>query len=220
MSQAPTEMRGEREVLDPIDRLSEIGFGLLMALTFTGTMSVTLGEGGEVRDVLLAALGCNLAWGIVDAMVYVLTSYTDRGRRRATGDAIRSASPAQAREMLREALPDGVGNVLSAEEIDQMAAMMRAHPRQAPQRELTGDDLRAALAVFVLVTLATLPPTLPFLLFDDLPLAMRISNGVALFMLALIGWRLDRLMGDIRHLVWIVPILGSILVVVTIALGG
>lgn len=210
-----------RPVLDPIDRLSEISFGLLMALTFTGTMSVTLGEGGQVRDVLLAALGCNIAWGIVDAMVYLLTTYTDRGRGRAAADAIRAASPAEARALLREELPEGAGEVLTDQELDQMIAMMRAHPRSAPQRELTRDDLRAALAVFTLVTLATLPPTLPFLIFDHLPLAMRASNAASLAMLALIGWRLDRLMGgEARHLVWIVPVFGSILVVVTIALGG
>lgn len=220
MTLAPVESEGGREVLDPIDRLSEVGFGLLMALTFTGTMSVTLGEGGAVRDVLLAALGCNLAWGIVDAMVYLLATYADRGRRRAAGDAIRAAPPAEARALLRAALPDGMGEILSGDELDQMAAMMRAHPRAAPQRELTGEDLRAALAVFALVTLATLPPTLPFLLFDDLPVAMRVSNVAALVMLALIGWRLDRLIGEARHLVWMVPVLGTLLVVVTIALGG
>ena len=220
MAEQTTAAARSRQVLDPIDRLSEIGFGLLMALTFTGTMSVTLGEGGQVRDVLLAALGCNLAWGIVDAMVYVLATYTERGRNRATGDAIRAAAPAEARALLREALPEGAGEALTEAELDQMISMMRAHPRKSPQRELTGEDLRAALSVFTLVTLATLPPTLPFLLFDHLPLAMRVSNAVALVMLALIGWRLDRLMGRVRHLVWMVPVLGTILVIVTIALGG
>ncbi len=66
--------------LDPIDRLSEVMFGLLMALTFTGTMSVSLGDGATVRDILLAAVGCNIAWGLVDAVVYLMTTATERGR--------------------------------------------------------------------------------------------------------------------------------------------
>jgi len=51
-----------RPVLDPIDRLSEIIFGLLMALSFTGTMSTVTGSEGGVNAVLAAALGCNIAY--------------------------------------------------------------------------------------------------------------------------------------------------------------
>jgi hypothetical protein len=67
-------------ILDPISRLSEIMFGLLMTLTFTGTMSVVIGTGGDVRSVLIAALGFNLAWGIVDGTMHVLATVTERGR--------------------------------------------------------------------------------------------------------------------------------------------
>ena len=48
--------RPRRPILDPISRLSEIMFGLLMTLTFTGTMSVAIGGGDDVRSVLFAAL--------------------------------------------------------------------------------------------------------------------------------------------------------------------
>ena len=70
-----------RPVLDPIDRLSEIIFGLLMALSFTGTMSVAVAGGDEVRSVLMAALGCNVAWGIVDGVMFVLTTAVERVKR-------------------------------------------------------------------------------------------------------------------------------------------
>ena len=55
-----------RGVLDPIERISEILFGLIMALTFTGTLSAASAGRAEVREMLLGAIGCNLAWGLVD----------------------------------------------------------------------------------------------------------------------------------------------------------
>ena len=55
-------------VLSPVSRVSEMLFGLFMALTFVGAVSVTE-SGNEVQAVLAAALGCNLAWGLVDAVM-------------------------------------------------------------------------------------------------------------------------------------------------------
>lgn len=76
--------------LDPIDRRSEVMFGLRMTLTFTGTMSVALGAGARVREMLMAALGCNIAWGLVDARVYLLKTATGRARRRGRSEPPRT----------------------------------------------------------------------------------------------------------------------------------
>ncbi len=66
--------------LDPVDRISEVIFGLIMALTFTGTISVSSTGKQEVNSLLWAALGCNVAWGLVDAIMNLLTVYLDRER--------------------------------------------------------------------------------------------------------------------------------------------
>jgi hypothetical protein len=55
-------------------------FGLFMALTFVGAVSVTEGPEGQIRSMFAAALGCNLAWGLVDAVMYLIRTVTDRGR--------------------------------------------------------------------------------------------------------------------------------------------
>ena len=57
----------ERQVLDPIERVSEVLFGLIMVLTFTGSLSVASPERSEVREMLVGAIGCNLAWVERDA---------------------------------------------------------------------------------------------------------------------------------------------------------
>ena len=68
-------------ILDPIDRISEVLFGLFMVLTFTGTLSVASAGREDVRTMLIAAIGCNTAWGFVDAMMYVLRTLVERSRR-------------------------------------------------------------------------------------------------------------------------------------------
>ncbi len=60
--------------LSPVDRVSGVIFGLIMALTFTGTLSVATADRNEVRSMLIGALGCNTAWGLVDAVMYLLAT--------------------------------------------------------------------------------------------------------------------------------------------------
>ena len=56
-------------------------FGVLMALSFTGALSVATAGRQEVRTMMLTALGCNLAWGLVDAIMYLIRAATERRRK-------------------------------------------------------------------------------------------------------------------------------------------
>jgi VIT1/CCC1 family predicted Fe2+/Mn2+ transporter len=73
-------------VLSPLERVEEVVFGLIMALTFTGTLSVATADRAEVRTMLIGALGCNLAWGLVDGVMYMLGVLAERGSARPAGD--------------------------------------------------------------------------------------------------------------------------------------
>ena len=50
-------------ILEPGERISEILFGLIMALTVTGATSVVTADRFQIRTMLIAALGCNVALG-------------------------------------------------------------------------------------------------------------------------------------------------------------
>ena len=93
-----TSNRGSRRVLEPIDRISEALFGLIMALTFTCSFSVTAAERSEVHTMLLGAIGCNLAWGLVDGVMYMLTSLTERGRNLRIFRSVRQAASPEKHE--------------------------------------------------------------------------------------------------------------------------
>src|SRR5215470_9900766 len=89
-----------KRVLEPIERISEVLFGLIMVLTFTCSFSVVEAGRAEVRTMLLGALGCNLAWGIIDAIMYLMACLAERARGLATLRAVRGALDPQKAQRL------------------------------------------------------------------------------------------------------------------------
>src|SRR5881396_2313732 len=79
--------------LDPASRLGEILFGLIMTLTVTLSAGLAVDEGrAGARQLLAAAIGCNLAWGIIDAVMYVMNCITVRSGKRRLIDAVQHAT--------------------------------------------------------------------------------------------------------------------------------
>src|SRR3954465_5926730 len=87
---APAE-HGRAAILHPVDRIMELLFGLLMALSFTGALSVAQSGRTEIREMFVAALGCTLAWGIVDAVMYLIRTQVDRAKALSLLRAVRAA---------------------------------------------------------------------------------------------------------------------------------
>jgi len=210
-----------KQPLDAIDRFSEILFGLIMVLAFTCSFSVAEGGRQDVRQMLVAALTCNVAWGLVDGVMFVITSIAERARRTLVLQGIRAADPATARAIVLAALPEGMTAITDAAEADRMVERFRALPEPGSRSMVSMTDLRGALESSILVVLATLPPTIPFLIVEDTARALRISNGLAVASLFLAGWSLGKATG-VRA--WqfglAMVVLGSSLVAITIALGG
>src|SRR6478609_1735216 len=117
MSATATEAR--EPILDPVERVSEMCFGLFMALTFVGAVSVTGRESTEVRTMFFAALGCNLAWGLVDAVMYLVRTITERGRSITLALAVRRAPDAQrGRELVEQALSKVASRIATSTEVE------------------------------------------------------------------------------------------------------
>jgi VIT1/CCC1 family predicted Fe2+/Mn2+ transporter len=212
----------DRRVLDPIERVSEVLFGLIMVLTFTGSLSVANPERSEVREMLVGAIGCNLAWGIVDAVMYVMSSVIARARGLRVLRRVQSAvDHGEARATIAGLLDPFVAARLRPAVLE-MAREDLAAVKDAPQRApITRDDYVGAIEVFLLVFLSTFPVVVPFLLMTDARAALRMSNWIAIAMLFVGGWSLGHYAG-LRP--WAMGIamaaLGAFLVGITIALGG
>ncbi len=204
-----------------MDRISEGLFGVIMVLTFTGALSVATADRIEVREMLVGALGCNLAWGVIDAGLYLMTRLQERGRNIQMFRAVRdSTDEAAAREVVAEALPGVIVSALPAGQLEVMRQAIR-HMPEPPMPRLTMADVGGAVAVFLLVFLVTLPLVLPFLFIGETRLALRVSNGVAVALLFLSGYAFGQ-RAELNP--WAsglaMVVVGILLVGLTIALGG
>jgi VIT1/CCC1 family predicted Fe2+/Mn2+ transporter len=213
---------GRARVLDPIDRISEVLFGLFMVLTFTGTLSVLDSGRDDVRSMLVAAIGCNIAWGFVDGVMYVLRNLVARGRKARLVRAVRAASrPEQAHRLIGGEI-GALASALGTAEFERLRQWIVAQPEQnLPVVRVTGLDMRGAVAVFLLVFLSTFPVVLPFFFIADPGTAKRVSAAVAIVMLFLCGHAWGRYAGLKPWRTGLVMVvLGLIVEAIVIALGG
>jgi VIT1/CCC1 family predicted Fe2+/Mn2+ transporter len=209
-------------VLNPVDRVSEMLFGLYMALTFVGAVSVADSGRTEVRELLAAALGCNLAWGLVDAVMYLVRTITDRGRSLTLVRSVRAATDTEtARALIKGSLSKPLAGVMTDTEIESIRQRVVALPSPPERPKLKSEDLLAALAVFLLVVAATFPVAIPFLIIDDIGLAKTLSRAIALVMLFFGGLALGRYAGYGSWKTGLMMAgLGAAVVTAVIALGG
>jgi VIT1/CCC1 family predicted Fe2+/Mn2+ transporter len=208
--------------LDPVDRVAEVLFGLIMVLTFTGSLSVAEAGRDDVRAMLVGALGCNLAWGIIDAILYLMGCLAERSRRLMTVRAVRAAeSPERGRALLADALPSEIASIVEPAELEGIRARLARLPEPPARAHMAKDDWIGAAAVFLLVFLSTFPVVIPFIFMREATPALRVSNAVAVAMLFMTGYTYGRLTGyrPVRMGISMV-VLGMVLVGITMALGG
>ncbi len=209
-------------VLDPIARTSEVLFGLIMALTFTGTFSVATAGREEVRTLLVGMIACNIAWGLVDAVMFLMSSMTERGHNRLMIRGVHdAATPEQAHRIVREALPPVVASILSTEDFEKLRRGLVRMEGLPGRAGLTREDWLGAVAVFLLVFCSTFPVVIPFLLFSTAQVALRVSNLIAIVMLFCLGYWLGQHGGYPPWQTGLsMVLLGLVLVGIAIALGG
>jgi VIT1/CCC1 family predicted Fe2+/Mn2+ transporter len=208
--------------LEPEERIAEVLFGLIMVLTFTGSLSVAEAGREDVRTMLLGALGCNIAWGIIDGLLYLMgclsaQSHGIRALRRLKA----ARDPIEARRILSEALPPILAASLDPAELDLMSQRLLEKVKPPSTARLRKADWLGALAVALWVILMTFPVALPFLFVPNVQRAMRLSNAVAVILLFLAGYAFGRL-AEWRP--WrtglAMVVIGLVLVALTMALGG
>jgi hypothetical protein len=220
MSTDPVEP--PKTVLDPMERVSEVLFGTIMALTFTCTLGIATADNIQVQAMLIAALGCNLAWGIIDAGVYLLMNVNNQARRLLMLRAMREAPDlVTAQGIIADALPPLLASIVPSQQLELMRQKLHELPEPQERPGLTQRDLTGALGICALSFLSTFPIVIPFIFVGETRLALRISNVVAAAMLFVCGYAFG-LRGGLRP--WATGVamvaIGGAFVGVAIALGG
>jgi hypothetical protein len=212
----------EDSVLNPVDRISEVLFGLIMVLTFTGAISVATDGHQQVRELLWAALGCNVAWGFVDAIMYIMNVMMERGHGVKVISGLMATDDSESsRKIIRSEIPPMISSLMTDAEIDHLQTKVKKLPSTEGVVLLTFRDIVAASQIFMLVFFCTLPVALPFAFVEDVGMALRTSNGVAVVMLFIGGFKLARYAGFRPGLTALTyTVIGVVLVSVTMALGG
>jgi hypothetical protein len=212
--------------LDPGTTLGEVLFGLIMVLTFTIGARLLTAEGElDPHELVVAAVGCNVAWGLIDAVLFVLGSLFQRSRHARffrSLKSVRSEAEALAAVQDQFGLEDEALAVRPEDRARLYQAVLAASTHATTARvRVRRQDLWSAFFVFVLVVGTAVPAVIPFLLLDDADLALRVSNFVLVALLFLVGYWWAHYT-DARP--WLVAttvmILGLTMVLLAIPLGG
>lgn len=211
-----------QRVLDPLDRTSEILFGIIMVLTFTGSIRVADAGREDLRTVLGGAIGCNLAWGVVDAAMYLMATFMARARLLVMLKALRRIrEPEAAHRIITDLLPSALSTALTSPEIETLRQRLTQQALSSSAVKLTRTDFVGAAGVFLLVFLSTFPVVIPLIVVRQPRVALGLSNAVAVLMLFILGWSLGRYAGRPGWRSGLSMVLvGLVLVAITMALGG
>jgi len=211
-----------KRFLDPLDRSSEVLFGLIMVLTFTGSLSAAEAGRTEIRAMLIGALGCNFAWGIIDGILYLMGRWAEEGRMLLAWKRVRTAQTKdEAHQIIAGVLPSKIASALHDPEFELIRKELVESPEPPKRYRLGKEEYFGAIGVFLWVFVVTLPVVVPFLFMADTMRALRLSNGIAILMLFVAGYTLGRHAGYPPWRIGVAMVgVGVALVAITIALGG
>lgn len=209
--------------LSPADRLGEVLFGLIMALGFTGAVRLGRAE-ADNRELFIGIFGCNLAWAIVDGLMYIMSAMFERGRKARLMREVRAAKTEEAALACIGVEVDQRLELLTTDdEREQIHRWVLEIVRRddADDAHLRLDDILGGAAVALIILLATLPVIVPFLVVANPDSAVRISNWIALAELFGVGVWWGRVVGARPlRLATGLTLVGAAMVVITILLGG
>ena len=211
-----------RRVLDPVDRASEILFGLIMVLTFTVSLNAAEAGRSDVRAMLVGALGCNLAWGIIDAVMFLMGTKGERATASRIVRAIQEAPTVSAAHVLiADALPSIVLPALSAVDLERIRLhLLRLPDNMMDPQPFGREDYIGAVCIFTLVFLCTFPVVIPFMFLNDASFALRVSNVIAITMLFLTGYTFGNQSGRPWRVGLLMVVIGLSLMSVALVFGG
>jgi VIT1/CCC1 family predicted Fe2+/Mn2+ transporter len=195
-------------------------FGVLMATSFLGSLSIATAGSREVRTMLVAALGCNLAWGLTDAAMFLVGDVTERHRRSKLLRRLQATQGVgEAHRLIADELPARLAGVVDSDALEALRKCLLT--LTVPRQALSWTQIGATFEIFVLVVLSTFPVALPFLVVPNVALALHLSQAAALITLIAGGAALGKYAGGSRWLYGLgLGALGAVLIAAIHALGG
>ena len=202
---------------------AEVIYSVIIAMTFTSTLrGLTL----EIPyyTVVYSALFCCIAWGIADGLFYAW----ERRHIIKTENEIIESSKSEHNEyaisLIREELDDTILRKINEKNREELYKKLVEHLAEVGilEKPSTRDSASIILGTFLTSTIAGLIVIAPFLLMDDLSIALNISNLLGILLLFIIGYY--RSEGQDLSAKLIIGLgtafIGIIIAIITILLGG
>ncbi len=213
-----TWLKFVRDYVDLASRLEEGIAGLIMVLGFTLIAGFTAASGKQgVRTLLLGALGCNTAWGIIDSALFAWGNLTDRRLQLRFLTNLRSApNESEVFSAIGGRLNPLLEPEVGAEERARLCkailpVMMRV---QLPDPDLTKDDVNGMIAIFMVDVAAVIPAVIRNVTYNG-SLSIGVVFSIDAFLVVLqrhlgINYKIS-LFGERYHDIWLtlVPIFMS-----------
>jgi hypothetical protein len=194
-------------VIDPLDRLTESVFSILILLTFTIT-SWILGfsethdhsiNSQNVVDLALAALVTIIAYALIDGVIYTLLTMFGRDQNHRLLQSVQSAeSDQEAISVIADHLDDILEPITGEKERQLIYDNILINLRDSQPREigLKREDVIAGLTHVLVAVLIVTPSLLPLVILSQDPeTAILVSNCVSFFLLFFIGYRWGKYSG-------------------------
>jgi hypothetical protein len=210
--------------LDPTERLDELLFALIMVLSITLGVTLATDEGGSASQVVWTIVGCNLAWGLIDGCMHIVTRLFDRSSKARLVQALRSGgSQAEQVATVGSVLDDQLSALTSADErrVLYLKIASRLRGAEVQRTRVAAEDVYGGLAIVWLMVLATIPAIVPFLFISERFVAARVSNGLVLLTLFAAGYGFARsIHANPWMLGWSTAVFGLAMVLIVVMLGG
>jgi hypothetical protein len=222
--------------LDPMDRLLELIYGLLIVMTFTMAFRAIDANAfpralaiESVNRLFIAAFGCTIAWGLIDGVIYMLTCVAERGEAQRMLKAVKEAPDettaiAAVADQFDSTLEPVMGEAERQEVYCDVLHHLRdneSKPEGAKPEGVKREDVYGAIATVMMAVVATLPVVIPFLFIRDPFAALRASNLIAIAMLFIAGYRWAKHAGGKPLKIGLLLAgIGVVMVLVAIPLGG
>jgi VIT1/CCC1 family predicted Fe2+/Mn2+ transporter len=220
-------------LIDPIDRLSETIFSILILLTFTLAFRVLrlsdnsgqVSSAENVNELLIGALGAVLAWGVIDGVMYALIAFFERGERHRLLNKIQSAeSDPEAVEAIAADLDYILEPISNDGERRLLYQSILEHLRNSQPRRIgfKREDFTGALGHVLVAILSVLPSLIPLFLFrHNDELAIRASNLVSFIVLFIVGYHWGKYTGaNAWKTGLLLMTVAVVMVLIAIPLGG
>jgi VIT1/CCC1 family predicted Fe2+/Mn2+ transporter len=219
------------DYLFPHEWLLEIIYGLIIALAITNAVRAIAGPGTIDIDLMAeTALGAGIAWGIIDAILYILIVVYEKNRYARISSMLKGTSDdREALGIIQEDLEDSIVGTVDAEDqeavyklvLDSQRRSGYASNGRAKTIKIMREDLFGATQVFLAMLAATLVVVLPLWLIEPPTTAVLVSNAVALVSLFMVGYAWARHTNIPRtRFGLILVVIGAAIIGITLVLGG